>query len=126
MVLAHVGVNRDPPGFARPGTDVNDPHVDRAASRVPANPVDDPTRRTGRGLAGPLACATPAPAVWCSVLGPGPQGWSPGEAATGPQRRQRAATRNQPSVLRRPHDCVPAGIPDTLQMLENIGTTIAD
>jgi hypothetical protein len=40
---AGVGVNRVPPGFARPRADVGDPLLDRAASRVPANPVDDPT-----------------------------------------------------------------------------------
>ena len=38
-VLAGVGVNRVPPGFARPGRDASDPLLDRAA---PANPVDDP------------------------------------------------------------------------------------
>jgi hypothetical protein len=43
-----------------------------------------------------------------------------------PQRCQRAAPGGQSSILGRPDDCVPAGIPDTLQMLENIGTTIAD
>jgi hypothetical protein len=37
---ADVGVNRVPPGFARPGRDASDPLLDRAASRVPANPVD--------------------------------------------------------------------------------------
>jgi hypothetical protein len=41
MVLAHVGVNRVPPGFARPREGASDPIYNRAASRVPANPVDD-------------------------------------------------------------------------------------
>jgi hypothetical protein len=34
------GSTRLPPGFARPGRDASDPLLDRAASRVPANPVD--------------------------------------------------------------------------------------
>jgi hypothetical protein len=38
--LAGVGVNRVPPGFARPSRDASDPFDNRAASRVPANPVD--------------------------------------------------------------------------------------
>jgi hypothetical protein len=40
--LAGVGVNRVPPSFARSSLDASDPLLDRAASRVPANPVDDP------------------------------------------------------------------------------------
>ena len=66
MFLADVGVNRVPPGFARPGCDASNPLLDRAASRVPANPVDDPDWRTGRGLGGPLGGQASAP-----IIGPG-------------------------------------------------------
>ena len=31
---------------------------------------------------------------------------------------------DQPSILGRPHDRVPAGIPYALQMLEDVGTTV--
>jgi len=42
------------------------------------------------------------------------------------QRRQRAAARDQPSVLRRPHDRIPPGIPYALQMLEDVGTAVGN
>ena len=41
------------------------------------------------------------------------------------QRRQRAAARKQSSVLGCPHDCIPTGIPDALQMLEDVGATVS-
>jgi hypothetical protein len=40
------------------------------------------------------------------------------------QRRQRSAARNQPSVLGRPHDRIPAGLPDALEMLEDVGAPV--
>jgi hypothetical protein len=73
-----VGVNRVPPGFARPGRDSDTSLLDRAA---PANPVDDPTRRTGRGLGGPLACRTPAPVLCRPVSGLDEKRQLSGEAA---------------------------------------------
>src|SRR4051812_21105157 len=51
-VLAGVGVNRVPPGFARPGHDSGDPLLDRAA---PANPVDV---RRGKPVAASMGRST--------------------------------------------------------------------
>jgi len=99
--LADVGVNRVPPGFARPGRVSDTSLLDRAA---PANPVDDRRWQTGRGLAGPLDGPTLVPVPCRPISGFDAKRRLSGEAAI------ERPTSSSAVAVKRHRRCKPAAV----------------